>query len=97
MRITHLNFLLKSLCLLVCHLFPVFAFSQVLPEGEGRDAMLTACTSCHGLDRITNPHRKLNAEEWEFHLYDMIARGAPVYEKDIEPLRRYLIDNYAVR
>jgi len=76
---------------------PSLATAQGFPDGEGRDAFLAACSACHALTRITEPHRKLTAEEWEFHLYEMIARGAPVLEKDIEPIRRYLVDNFAVQ
>jgi cytochrome c553 len=70
--------------------------AQGLPEGEGRDAMVAACTACHGLDNITDPYKKLSAVEWEMYLYDMVARGASVYEKDIEPIKEYLIQNFAV-
>jgi hypothetical protein len=79
------------------NLIPSLATAQGFPDGEGRDAFLAACSACHALTRITDPHRKLTAEEWEFHLYDMISRGAPVYEKDIEPIRRYLIENFSAQ
>jgi len=85
-------FLLSAACL-----NSSLASAQGFPDGEGRDAFLAACSACHALTRITDPHRKLTAEEWEFHLYEMIARGAPVLEKDIEPIRRYLVDNFADR
>jgi hypothetical protein len=38
----------------------------------------------------------MSASDWEFTLYDMIARGAPVHEEQIEVVRQYLIDNFAV-
>ena len=77
-------------------LWPLIGSSQGLPEGEGRDAMIAACTACHGLDNITNPSQKLSAEDWELYLYEMISRGASVYEKDIEPIKQYLIKNFAI-
>ncbi len=55
--------------------------------------MFLACVQCHPLTRITDGD--LNAEEWEFTLYDMIARGAPIHEEDLELVRQYLIDNFA--
>ena len=76
-------------------LVPVFAWSQApFPEGRARDAVFQACTPCHPLTRISD--NDLDADEWEFTLYDMIARGAPLHEEDLEAVRRYLIDNFAV-
>ncbi len=63
------------------------------PEGEGRDKVILVCSQCHVLTRITD--NDLSAEEWEFTLYDMIARGAPLHEADLENVRRYLIENFA--
>lgn len=63
------------------------------PAGEARDTVIVVCSQCHVLTRITD--NDLSAEEWEFTLYDMIARGAPLYESDLETVRRYLIENFA--
>ena len=64
--------------------------------GEGRDQILFACTGCHGLDNITNPHKPLTAEECEIYLYDMVVKGANLTVDEIEPVKRYLIENFAV-
>lgn len=77
-------------------LLPVIGHTQGLPPGEGMQKVLTACTACHGLDNITNPHKKLTAQEWETYLYDMVARGAAIHKDEIEVVRRYLVDNFAV-
>jgi hypothetical protein len=87
----------SNLILTAALLFPVPGFTQTLPEGQGREILFTACTVCHGLDNITQPHKRFSAEEWEFYVYDMVARGAPVDEDDIETVKRYLIDNFAAR
>ena len=71
---------------------PVFA-QDPLPEGSGRDAMAVICSQCHPLTRIFDSD--MDAAEWETLLYDMIARGAPVYERDIELLQTYLAENFA--
>ncbi len=63
------------------------------PEGEARDTVIVVCSQCHVLTRITD--NDLDAEEWEFMLYDMIARGAPLHERDIESVRRYLVEHFA--
>ena len=73
---------------------PVLAWSQApFPDGPARDAVLRACTACHPVTRITD--NDLDAAEWEFTLYDMIARGAPLHAEDLEAVRQYLIDNFA--
>lgn len=84
--------------LLVAGLFWSFTgHAQGLPPGEGMERVLTACTACHGLDNITNPHKKLTAEEWETYFYDMVARGAAIHEDEMETVKKYLIDNFAVK
>ena len=76
-------------------LIPIIASSQApFPEGRARDAVFLVCTQCHPLTRITD--NDLTAAEWEFTLYDMIARGAPLHEADLEAVRQYLIENFAV-
>lgn len=73
---------------------PVFAWGQApFPDGPARDAVVRACTACHPLTRITD--NDLDADDWEFTLYDMIARGAPLHAEDLEAVRQYLIDNFA--
>jgi hypothetical protein len=86
----------KILVLTAALCLPVISWGQNLPDGPGRDKLLTACTVCHGLDNITNSHKKLTAEEWEVYLYDMVARGAPLHKNDIEVVKQYLIKNFAV-
>lgn len=75
-------------------LCPIIAWVQgPFPAGEARDTVVMVCSQCHPLTRITD--NDLNAEEWEFTLYDMIARGAPLHEKDLDDVRRYLIESFA--
>ncbi|MDH3531764.1 MAG: hypothetical protein OEO82_02485 [Gammaproteobacteria bacterium] len=83
---------LLLLATLLCAALP--ARGQGLPEGEGLQVVVVACTQCHGLDRLTDI--KLSATEWENALYDMMARGAIVEEKDLVTIRKYLVDNFAV-
>ena len=67
---------------------------EIFPAGQGRNTLFLVCVQCHALDRVIEA--KLNAGDWEFTLYDMISRGAPVREEDIETLKKYLVDNFAV-
>lgn len=81
------------LLLAVVCLIPFLAWSQnPFPEGEVRDTVLLVCSQCHPLTRIIDGD--MTTEEWEFILYDMIARGAPVHAEDIERVRQYLVDNF---
>ena len=85
----HHILLLAAVCLM-----PFLAWSQnPFPESEVRDTVVLVCSQCHPLTRIIDGD--MTAEEWEFTLYDMIARGAPVHAEDIERVRQYLIDNFA--
>lgn len=77
----------------------MFSFSaaisqELFPEQPGRDKLLLVCVQCHTPVRISDA--ELTADDWEFMLYDMISRGAPVYQEDIEDLKKYLIDNFAI-
>ena len=86
--------LAQGLAVISIILCPVPGWVQgPFPAGEARDTVIVVCSQCHVLTRITD--NDLNAEEWEFTLYDMIARGAPLYESDLETVRRYLIENFA--
>ncbi len=76
-------------------LIPFLGWGQgPFPNGKARNTLFLVCSQCHSLARITDAD--LTAEEWEFTLYDMIARGAPVYEEDLALVRQYLIDNFAI-
>jgi hypothetical protein len=66
---------------------------ELFPEGAGRDTLLLVCVQCHTPLRITEA--ELTADDWEFIVYDMIGRGAPVHKEDIKDLKKYLIDNFA--
>ena len=78
----------------VC-LIPFLGWGQDLfPKGQARNTVLLVCSQCHTVTRITDAD--LNAEEWELTLYDMIARGAPVHADDLDLVRQYLIDNFAI-
>lgn len=86
-----------SICSLVIFLSSSISnvTAQSLPSGEGSELVSIVCTQCHGLDYLAKASGKYSRAEWENSLYDMIARGAPVEEKDREVLLKYLQDNLA--
>ena len=77
-------------------LTPMPALSQDADVNRGEQIAVQACTYCHGFNNITDSHKQLTAEEWEFYFYDMVSRGAPIYEEDMDTVLQYLIDTYAV-
>ncbi len=63
-----------------------------LPEGKGKDLVESACTQCHGLGYIVNS--KLPREDWERIVHDMVSRGAPLLEEEIEVVVDYLTQHF---
>ena len=63
-----------------------------LPDGPGKERILAACSSCHGLDRITT--RRKDAEGWHANVNDMVRLGAQLSEAEIAPVVAYLTDHF---
>lgn len=73
---------------------PAVARSQELfPQAPGRDTLMLACTQCHSVGKMVVA--ELSKDDWQFIVYDMISRGAPVHQKDIADLTKYLQDNFS--
>lgn len=73
---------------------PLAVSQESFPEGPGRDTLILVCTQCHALGKMVAA--ELTAEDWQFIVYDMISRGAPVHQEDIADLTKYLQDNFAI-
>ncbi len=71
--------------------------AQGFPESEHRDKVIMACSACHGLDNILSPSNKMSADDWEFYVYEMVARGAPVKPEDMQDIIDYLADNFSTK
>ncbi len=63
-------------------------WDELLPPGNGRDTVMTACVTCHGIKTVVNARKDRAA--WQKAVNDMIQRGAPVFPEEIEPLNQYL-------
>ena len=74
-------------------LAPSAGSQEQFPDEPGRDTLFLACTQCHSLGKMIAAD--LTKDDWEFLVYDMIARGAPVHEEEIADLKTYLQDNFA--
>lgn len=63
------------------------------PAGPGRDTVFLVCSQCHSIGKMAGAD--LTSDDWQFVVYDMIARGAPVHEDEVDTVIRYLQDNFA--
>ena len=73
---------------------PLLARSQdAFPNGPARDTVVVICSQCHPLTRILDSN--MREAEWEALLYDMISRGATIYDRELTLIRDYLVENFA--
>ena len=63
-----------------------------LPDGPGKEILLDICTRCHDLQRVRR--ERLNAEGWLEILDAMLNEGAPLSDKDLPVILRYLARNF---
>jgi hypothetical protein len=63
-----------------------------LPDGPGKEVLLNICTRCHDLQRVRR--ERLSAEGWLEILEAMLNEGAPLTDKDLPVLLRYLARNF---
>lgn len=73
-------------------LLPVADGQEAFPDEPGRDTLLLACTQCHSLGKMVAAD--LTEDDWQFIVYDMISRGAPVHQDEIRDLTTYLQNNF---
>ena len=69
------------------------AASDQLPDGAGRQILMTACVACHGLREVTKFRGFYTRLQWRDIVLTMVDYGAPVGEKDAEVLTDYLTAN----
>jgi quinoprotein glucose dehydrogenase len=62
--------------------------AALLPAGPGRDITIRACSSCHGLDVVTN--QRLNPQEWTNIVQTMSAKGAVASPAELKMIQSYL-------
>jgi cytochrome c5 len=64
-----------------------------LPDGEGQAIVTGACTSCHGVDLITN--KKATQQEWAGIVDRMRGYGVTLNDAQVKTLMDYLVKNYS--
>jgi len=69
------------------------ASSEQLPEGAGRQILMSACVACHGLREVTKFRGFYTRQQWRDVVLTMVDYGAPVSDKDAEVLTDYLTAN----
>jgi competence ComEA-like helix-hairpin-helix protein len=76
----------------VLFLYAAVALASDLPDGKGKDAVETACSDCHSLERIKA--QRLNEEGWNSILHEMLENGAPINPNDMHTIVAYLAKNF---
>jgi quinoprotein glucose dehydrogenase len=62
--------------------------AALLPAGPGRDITIRACSTCHGLDVVTN--QRLTPQEWNNVVQTMSAKGAAATPAELNLIQSYL-------
>ena len=76
----------------VLFLYAAVALASDLPDGKGKDAVETACSDCHSLERIKA--QRMNEEGWNSILHEMLENGAPINSNDMHAIVAYLAKNF---
>ena len=66
----------------------------LLPEGEGKKILETACTVCHSLKEVTKFQGYYSRENWRDIVRTMIADGAELKDAQIPVLVDYLTQTF---
>lgn len=68
------------------------AQAQDLPDGDGKDVVVKACTSCHDADNFTS--KKHTKAEWKEVVDTMVAYGAEISDANVDVITTYLAKNF---
>jgi mono/diheme cytochrome c family protein len=67
-------------------------YSPAIPEGPGRVLVLSSCTDCHGLNKITEQRK--DERGWRAAVNDMVRLGAKMKPAEVEAVVSYLALNF---
>jgi mono/diheme cytochrome c family protein len=62
--------------------------AQDLPDGAGKELVMTVCTQCHDTARIVT--KKKTKDEWNELVDSMAARGAKASDEEFDTIVNYL-------
>jgi len=68
-----------------------------LPDGEGRQILVTVCSSCHALDEVTKFAGYYGKDQWTAVVTTMIGYGVALPSSDVPVLVDYLTENLGTR
>jgi quinoprotein glucose dehydrogenase len=66
--------------------------AALLPPGPGRDVTIRSCSTCHGLDIVTN--QRLTPQEWTNVVQTMSAKGAAATPAELNTIQSYLAKTF---
>ncbi len=67
--------------------------AALLPSGPGRAVTIRACSTCHGLDIVTN--QRLTPQEWTNVVQTMSAKGAAATPAELNTIQSYLANAFS--
>jgi quinoprotein glucose dehydrogenase len=67
-------------------------YTELLPQGEGRDLTIRACSTCHALNVVATP--RLSAQEWGNVVQTMSVRGAIATPEELKKIQAYLAKSF---
>src|SRR3954470_21208299 len=82
----------SALLILILFAGKVIASDVELPDGKGKEAVLSTCTDCHDTARIQAQH--LDEEGWSSIIREMIETGANINPDDMKIIISYLAKNF---
>lgn len=65
-----------------------------LPEGQGRDLVLAACTRCHDLKGLAAYKGYWNLPRWRSMVETMVENGAVLDSKQVSLVAAYLAEHF---
>jgi mono/diheme cytochrome c family protein len=68
--------------------------SAGLPDGNGRDILVTECLNCHELDALELFKDFYNQERWRSLVLTMRENGAQVDDRQVDILAEYLARHF---
>lgn len=72
----------------------VVGFAATLPEGEGREILISECLNCHELSALELFQDFYTQERWRSLVITMRGNGADVDDEQVDILARYLALNF---
>ena len=80
--------IVKLATFLTAFLLAASVQAQDLPDGVGKELVMTVCTQCHDLERVVS--KRKTKQEWNDLVDMMAARGAKATDEEFDTIVNYL-------